>query len=750
MNALLRDLSSPNEYVRGSVLRCLCAPTLQRAELLVPLVDSVRQNLSHPHPYVRRHAVLALAQLHRAHPNLLPDAPSLLRDLLDSDEKDSAVRRHALLALFECAREEALAVLHNLLMEDSGSLVHLGELLQLVVVGLIRRSVHDPSAPRGRYLRAVHTLLGSNAPAVQFAAAHTLSLLSRAPTAISAAAQAYATLLAGASDNNVKLVVLDRLRSLHQAHTRVMQRLVLDIARALQSPSSTIRNATLSLVLDLVAPSTVRSVVSLFKKELIRASSERFEEGGAYRTALVRALHTCAMRFSDVAGDVVVALLDFVGDDEDGSNTALEVLACVREVLANAPALRANVHARLLNSLEQVKGSRPLCAALWLVGEYAEGGKEAEQSLSTLLSLAKQNPQQVDLAVSNASNNGSSSSKSAPKVLADGTYASHSALEETQGAPAVLVDDTNAISRALTLGDGYVAVSLAVALTKLILRLRAAVQPAALIRPHARALLQLTQLLRLCVRDRDSCERVAVCVKLLRSLNEPTTAQRAFSQLSKGAFDTYLSLSHAKLKARLAQEQKQLPAAAVDALPTISQLLRAKNLVGEAGDEAEVDQARGAEEEHRLDLSRVVQLTGFSDPVYAEAHVRVHQYDVTLTITVINQTADTLQGLALELATLGDLQLVERPSALALGPYAQRNLVAHLKVSSTENGAIFGSLVYEAGGKEIVVVLNEIHVDIIDYIAPADTDEASFRRMWQAFEWENKLTVQTTRTCVIT
>ncbi len=53
-----------------------------------------------------------------------------------------------------------------------------------------------------------------------------------------------------------------------------------------------------------------------------------------------------------------------------------------------------------------------------------------------------------------------------------------------------------------------------------------------------------------------------------------------------------------------------------------------------------------------------VQLTGFSDPVYAEALVSVHQYDVTIRVTVINQTPDTLQQLSLELATNGDLKLM--------------------------------------------------------------------------------------------
>ena len=50
---------------------------------------------------------------------------------------------------------------------------------------------------------------------------------------------------------------------------------------------------------------------------------------------------------------------------------------------------------------------------------------------------------------------------------------------------------------------------------------------------------------------------------------------------------------------------------------------------------------------------QVTQLTGFSDPVYAEAYVHVNQYDIVLDILVVNQTNDTLQNVTLELATLG-------------------------------------------------------------------------------------------------
>ena len=43
-----------------------------------------------------------------------------------------------------------------------------------------------------------------------------------------------------------------------------------------------------------------------------------------------------------------------------------------------------------------------------------------------------------------------------------------------------------------------------------------------------------------------------------------------------------------------------------------------------------------------------------------------------------------------------------------------------------------------------VVVLNDIHIDIMDYIVPASCTETEFRCMWAEFEWENKVSVNTT------
>lgn len=40
-----------------------------------------------------------------------------------------------------------------------------------------------------------------------------------------------------------------------------------------------------------------------------------------------------------------------------------------------------------------------------------------------------------------------------------------------------------------------------------------------------------------------------------------------------------------------------------------------------------------------------------------------------------------------------------------------------------------------------VVILNDIHVDIMDYIVPATCTDLEFRQMWTEFEWENKVSI---------
>lgn len=88
---------------------------------------------------------------------------------------------------------------------------------------------------RARFIRCIYSLLNSPSAAVRYEAAGTLVTLSSAPTAIKAAASCYIELVVKESDNNVKLIVLDRLIAMKESpsHERVLQDLVMDILRIL-------------------------------------------------------------------------------------------------------------------------------------------------------------------------------------------------------------------------------------------------------------------------------------------------------------------------------------------------------------------------------------------------------------------------------------------------------------------------------------------------------------------------------------
>ena len=146
--------------------------------------------------------------------------------------------------------------------------------------------------------------------------------------------------------------------------------------------------------------------------------------------------------------------------------------------------------------------------------------------------------------------------------------------------------------------------------------------------------------------------------------------------------------------------------------------------------------------------SKVYQLTGFSDAIYAEAFVEVHHYDIILKIVLMNRTNKTLPNINFELMTQGNLKVVEKPIPITLRADSSATIKASLKVSSTDNGVIFGYLTYDSasGTEPTMLNINEIQIDFINDLLPASCSELEFKKKWAEYEWENKVQVNTTIT----
>lgn len=80
----------------------------------------------------------------------------------------------------------------------------------------------------------------------------------------------------------------------------------------------------------------VEDVVLFLKKQLLRTQSEASSSSSPsdstseYRQLLIQSIHVTAIKFSEVAGSVVGALMEFLGDASNPS--ALDVVAFVRSV----------------------------------------------------------------------------------------------------------------------------------------------------------------------------------------------------------------------------------------------------------------------------------------------------------------------------------------------------------------------------------------------------------------------------------
>lgn len=131
---------------------------------------------------------------------------------------------------------------------------------------------------QSRYLRLIFDLLDASASTVVYEAATSLTALTSNPVAVKAAAAKLIELSIKEADNNVKLIVLDRVDQLRRKNEGVLDDLTMEILRVLSSPDMDVRRKALEIALEMVSSRNVEEVVMLLKKELAKTVDEQYEQ----------------------------------------------------------------------------------------------------------------------------------------------------------------------------------------------------------------------------------------------------------------------------------------------------------------------------------------------------------------------------------------------------------------------------------------------------------------------------------------
>jgi len=109
-----------------------------------------------------------------------------------------------------------------------------------------------------------------------------------------AAATTFINLVSKESDNNVKLIVLDRLDALRSRHGHVFDNLIMDVLQVLSryfphvgflvhglthcSADIEVRRKATGIALSMTSSRNVEDVVSFFKKQLQKTQDEDYEK----------------------------------------------------------------------------------------------------------------------------------------------------------------------------------------------------------------------------------------------------------------------------------------------------------------------------------------------------------------------------------------------------------------------------------------------------------------------------------------
>lgn len=758
-NAIQHDLQHPNEYVRGNTLRFV--GKMRDLELLEPLVPCCRQCLEHRHAYVRKNAVFAMYSMYKVSPDLVPDVAELLTDFL-AVESDATCRRNAFVCLTHLDRDACLRYMQDQAASD------VDPMLQLAFIQFISKDVPTADAElKASYLELVSELLESPNSSVVYEAATTLPVLSHSPVVTHSAASKFIEMAVKEPDNNVKLIGLARLGELIDSSDGALDDLVLDVLRALSSPSLAVRQKSLDIAMKMVSSKNVEEVVKMLKKELEMAIVSDEEKSPEYRQMLIVAIHRCAIDFHEVAASVVSMLLSMMG--QLNTVAATEVISFVKQVIDKYPDLRSNIIAHLLEALKAVKSGKVYRGSLWILGEYSmtekdihATWKEIRSSIGKIpITFEEEEEKKEEEIEDGDKKDGKKEPKkvSKPKVLADGTYATETAFAEDTTTSKKTKEKSLSKTplRSLILsGDFYLGAVLASTFVKLILRLTEITKHTELLNAlKAEAMLIMVSIVRAGQSpylkakhkiDEDSIDRIMTCLRILSDSDskDGEAADTAFLKDTKAAFETQLEEATSKQNAeKLASwtDQCEDPDDAITFRQLVSENTKSVDITEQ--ELKEISKGSTHKENLTSRLKKIVQLTGFSDQVYAEAYVQVHQFDVTLDVLVVNQTTETLRNMTVEFATLGDLKVVDKPSTANVGPHGFHRVQATVKVTSADTGVIFGNIVYEGhhSDQTKIVILSDVHVDILDYIKPADCTEAQFRKMWNEFEWENKISV---------
>lgn len=792
-NHFRNDILHANEYIRGRTLRLLTRVMLK--DVIMPLISSIVENLTYKNVYVRRAAVTCLYHIFLNYgTEFLPDIDDTIYDLL-VNEPDLSTRRNAFLFLFNSNMDKALSWLQEITKEESEEL---GDLLQLVILEALRKTSKFDKTQRPRLNKFILFFSKSKSPSVAFECACTLMQVSTSPTFIKAALDLLLGLLETNSDNNIKLIILEKLQRIKSLSVRQLEEKIPSLINVLNNEDYDIKLAALSLIQPLLSAKHIKSMSSVFNqavKALPATGSAPITTGATiFRSNILHTFSqiiskTNEFNFSQVQS--ICQSLIALPKLDDG---ALKLIQTIILKALGTPESQKTLLKFLLENFGGISNVEFYKIAFYF---FAHSAKEAEveECLNVIkreigpLPLEARDPEANLEKTGESGNNGEETQHQKPTqkktkvktvVLPDGTYGTVTVQEEAPHSGArkpseTISADENGLSgsplREFIIKNQFLSSSLIVSLVRLTLRLPAGLPT--LNKHVADVLLLLCAIGKLHQSssnpDKTLLQRISFGVHILTDPKSFTGQMSPVCQLFIKN-ESPIGRIDLEIDSIVMNSADQL---GLEELGTFGS--KSKPIAKQVDDSLQIRQLKGKEALNELDLAdeevfdpdelmgqgpkeevdftksllRLVQLTGRNDPIYAECFVHMNKYDIQLDILLVNNTPKQIQNVTVSFTSPGETKILENSSnvtfqqKITIASGASTMVKQAIKLNSNEFGVIYPSITYEnyAGISQENLITNEIVLDVIEFVYPAPISIEQFRFKWYKYEWENKVIV---------
>ncbi|UKJ88117.1 coatamer subunit beta [Theileria orientalis] len=794
-NALRNDLCSPNEFIRGAVLRLISR--LNVFGLIQPLIPSIIDNIEHREPYVYRNALLCLTNIsdHFGSDLITSSFKSVENFITSSDDVFGTVRAYKLLEScnLDLCIQFIIAIERNLL--------NLSPVVHLAILGSFDRfsSLNEDVAQM--MARILFLLLQfSNDNSVLF---YCSNLLLKYPhlNQMNVCCKSLIKVLLNESDLNVKIIIIDKLNMIQSSsrttnrtvrskassssqlaskQDNVLENYVNDLLKGLSVSNLVITQKLLNLILKVTTKSNVESILTSLVKCFVKVDlNYSNDEIAKYRSLLVKSMFRLTRSHAVYVLSVLGGMLGYLTDANE--MIAHQVSLLFYYVLSTTTSASITVDKRqevvnklldqIVQNLNYIVSKDVLSNCLYIVGEYSNNYNVVNQLYELVTTKTE-----------------TTSSRGAYNViLEDGSYSTnytvgatevglHNLLSKNRD---ILLFNTfsmtllKLVHRSFTSNDGFAAANGTMAngtagsyrdsglgsgsagnnmvehscliIIKLInmvdkdvcclKRLKMALLLLlGLLKERERYLKLIGTYLVLCA----SNDRMSVTGKL----SEATGAGTAGLE----PFDVDIDLDDFFDSSAPASSMESALAAAPTALGGRTETVESTIDVLPTGGDGMSDGMDTSEAlEGGADVlgtySKTHQFTSLTDPIYVEGFVKLIGNKLYFYLFLENKTKDVLQNISLDLSTGSELELITPKKMVTLLPNTVKKMVMKFRIVGTGDTTLFGYVYFSFSNTIVLQCLtfNPINVSLYEFIKPSVIPPAVFRKNWDQFEWEHKI-----------